>query len=346
MPQTFSIDYRDTRVANRKIDELMGLCRAMVSDGKLDKREADLLFDWFEANRGTAQAPLVSRLFDDLDEIYSTGRGELDAEARQKLVDKMTKFAGAELGGATLMPTSMPLDEDPEPVEFEDKLFCFTGTFAYGTRRQCHEAVWARGGDVGEMRASTDYLVISSKVTANWRHASYGRKVVQAVGWQDKGHPIHIISEHHWVKCLGLQNRGTKDKSARFENDPELVSDVKKARRKSPREEVRETDARNISASAFRKSSRSSKFGNRTAKTSEPQATPREEAETKQQFHIVPLMILAASLSAILVYSILKPESAQSASLVVSEEDPAPCSTEVSFQLSTCSSHPSGSPAS
>ena len=78
-------------------------------------------------------------------------------------------------------------------------MFCFTGTCATGTRRDCQNVVRNLGGEVANgVTRKLDYLVLGAYVTDSWAHESFGRKIEKAVEYRDvKGTGLAIVSEHH-----------------------------------------------------------------------------------------------------------------------------------------------------
>ena len=82
------------------------------------------------------------------------------------------------------------------------KRFLFTGTCAFGTRQQCHEATQSLGGVIAmSVSKSLDYLVIGTYVTDSWMHESYGRKIEKAMNYRAAGVPINIVTEECWVEA-------------------------------------------------------------------------------------------------------------------------------------------------
>jgi len=88
----------------------------------------------------------------------------------------------------------------PLPIlMFVGRTFVLTGTFRYGRKRACAEAVCALGASVGAaVTHDTDYLVVGSLGDKAWAYGFFGTKIEKAREQLEKGHPIAIISEDHW----------------------------------------------------------------------------------------------------------------------------------------------------
>lgn len=194
------------RNLNKAIETLHGLVTGVVADGHLHDLEIRLLRTWLNDNAdaasvwpGSVVAQQVSAVLDD---------GIITAEERDHLLSvlqtmSLTDFAAT--GSATAEPTMMPVD-DTVRVTHEGNAFCLTGEFWYGTRRRCEELVVLNGGEpLSNVSKKIQYLVIGTNVSPAWAHTSYGRKIERAIELQKEGHPIHIVTERHWLKSVGVE---------------------------------------------------------------------------------------------------------------------------------------------
>lgn len=193
--------FNGARLRDRQIDELMGMAHGIIADGTVNKLEADYLYKWLVANQSVCENPLVGRLAQRIG-IYLSD-GVLDDEEAADLHNTLEQFAGGEFElGELLKATTLPVDEPAPPIVFEGKSFCFTGTFGYGSRKDCEAAVGERGGIAGSLKRSTDYLVIGVYATDSWAHSSYGRKIEKALENRSAGSKIAIVHEPSWVEAL------------------------------------------------------------------------------------------------------------------------------------------------
>jgi NAD-dependent DNA ligase len=129
--------------------------------------------------------------------------GILEEEESQALFDTLEKFSGGNFElGEILKSCQLPLDEPPPTVRFSQRNFCLTGTFAFGTRKDCEAVVTKLGGKCGSLNQRTNFLVIGVYATESWKHSSYGLKIENAVKMKHEGGSISIISETHWVDSI------------------------------------------------------------------------------------------------------------------------------------------------
>lgn len=189
------------RIASRQIDELIGIARGISADGVLNQAEADFLQKWLAANYTISDQPVIRTLYSRVSEMLSDGF--LDPEESADLLETLNRFSNLDFElGEVLKSTSLPLCEPQPNLVFEGNLYCFTGTFNYGQRKHCEEAVVLRGGACGSLTRKTNVLVIGMYATESWKHSSFGNKIMKACEMRDDRLPISIVSEQHWVKHL------------------------------------------------------------------------------------------------------------------------------------------------
>ncbi|MBB6622542.1 BRCT domain-containing protein [Clostridium gasigenes] len=88
-------------------------------------------------------------------------------------------------------------------IEFEDKLFCFTGASTKTTREGFNNIVTSLKGEFrNSISSKTDYLVIGNGGNPCWAYSCYGRKVEQALNLRKKGCKIIIIHENDFLDAL------------------------------------------------------------------------------------------------------------------------------------------------
>ena len=191
---TPGLRYAQSRINNRQMDTLVGLAKGVIADGVVTQEEAEFLLSWLANNRFTDNI-MVDSLLGRIAAMLSDGL--LDGEEREELLQVLADFAG-EPGavGELLKSTSLPLDKPQPKVVIPYGTFLFTGTCAYGTRRECHEFIEQWGGIIARsVTRDLDYLVIGSYVTKTWIHESYGRKIEKALEYRETYGQPAIISE-------------------------------------------------------------------------------------------------------------------------------------------------------
>ena len=196
--------YNRKSIDDRKIDTLIGLSKGILADGIVNQKEAEFLLNWLIQSRQASDHPVILNLLDKVEVMLSDRL--LDAEEAQELLELLHRISGepAELG--ELMKTAhLPVDDPVPTIIFKNKTFLFTGTCAFGTRKQCMEATETLGGmNETSVTKRLNYLVIGTYVTDSWRHETFGRKIEMAMNYRLQGHPLAIVTEEHWADCGGL----------------------------------------------------------------------------------------------------------------------------------------------
>lgn len=186
-------------IQERQIDTLIGLSKGLIADKKINQAEAEFLLTWLIQNKQTINNPIVNNLLEKVSAMLEDGI--LDHEESIELLDILHKISGnkSEIGELA-KTTSLPIDTPLRPIAFEEKTFLFTGTFAFGTRKQCQHATELLGGISAKgVTKALDYLVLGTYVTDSWTHETFGRKIEKAMEYRENGTPLMIITEEHWI---------------------------------------------------------------------------------------------------------------------------------------------------
>ncbi|MCZ6473658.1 MAG: BRCT domain-containing protein [SAR324 cluster bacterium] len=192
-----------TREMERAIDELMGVCRGIIADGKVVPHEADYLVTWLEKHQSIVGMWPASVLTERLQRIYADGI--VDEWEQEELAELLGRIVGEKPGfkDAIRLASERAVDF-PEPrIEFAGKAYSFTGRFAYGPRSKCVEAVESRGGMFHQFpNLDTDYLVVGALQGKKWELANKGKKIEYVVTTPEARSKTAIISEENWTYHL------------------------------------------------------------------------------------------------------------------------------------------------
>jgi NAD-dependent DNA ligase len=197
----------------RNSNELLGMLRRIVADGIVTPAEVHGLIDWMAKN-----PELICDLWPG-DEIRACvleardrGLNRATCEALKELfltvvahgsVPEPDAPSAHEPAARANVPTEFAYTHPPPEIFFAGRRFVLTGKFNYGSRRQCEQAVEARGGICTEaVGVKTDVVVIGSHSSRDWAQTAFGRKIEQAAANVKAGRPTVIVSEEHWVRFL------------------------------------------------------------------------------------------------------------------------------------------------
>lgn len=191
------------RKLDKGVELLLGLVTGMLADGHLNDLEIKFLNAWLTEHDDVAAVwpgNVVAKLVSDI-----LADGTVTESEHDRLIKMLTDLTGnnfVQTGSVTAEVMMLPVDEQC-PVSLRDANLCLTGEFLFGTRAKCEEVAGLAGAvSYGTVTKKITYLVIGTNVSPNWVHTSYGRKIQQAVGLQQAGHPIKIISERRWLDAI------------------------------------------------------------------------------------------------------------------------------------------------
>jgi NAD-dependent DNA ligase len=200
------MNYRNSEIKDRNIDELIGISRGVLADGKVNKQEAKFLQEWIEnhfTKQDLKEYPL-NTIYDRLIKVLADNK--LDKDEANEIKELLEGLTGKKPIAEQIksMSSTLPLCEPLPTVAFDDKKFCLTGAFTIGTRKQCENIIKELGGSIKKAPTlDTDYLVIGILGNDDWIHSSYGRKIEKAAELRDtKKTNIKIITEEHFIKFL------------------------------------------------------------------------------------------------------------------------------------------------
>ena len=192
--------YNRKRINDRAIDELIGISKGVIADGRITQSEAEFLQSWMEVNVPYTEDPIVNQLYARVQGMLIDGI--LDIEEQQELFSMLCMFTGQATPTDVYvnLTCSLPVNKPAPKVEFPTMSFCFTGKFAYGPRKMCQEVVEERGGKISKsITKKLDYLVVGFFGSTDWIHSPYGRKIEKAADYRELYGNLAIISEDHWA---------------------------------------------------------------------------------------------------------------------------------------------------
>lgn len=200
--------FSKSRLSDRGIDELIGLCRGVLADGVLAESEVRFLADWLDRHREIADQWPAVVLYKRIQEVLADG--VMDSDEERDLLALLMDVTGAPIVGeaAASMSTALPLDHPAPTLTFDDWTYCFTGKFACGTRGQVEQVARSLGAKICTAPTlKTNIVVIGSIGSRDWIHSTYGRKIETAVAMRERGHRITLVSEEHWYGTVSMLMR-------------------------------------------------------------------------------------------------------------------------------------------
>ena len=192
-----------SRLTDRDIDELLGICRGIIADDVVSHDELKFVFQWLEDHAYLKETWPCDTLADRIQRVLADGALTAGESTEILCFLRLLIAPQPDLPPETVQATRLPLDVPEPEVVFKNMSFCFTGTFVFGSRSACVDAIEERGGFAeGSVRKTLDYLVVGSFRSEAWIHSTYGRKIEKAVELRNRyGRPF-ILGEAHWARAL------------------------------------------------------------------------------------------------------------------------------------------------
>jgi hypothetical protein len=185
------------------IQRLQGILHGILADGVITADELTGLLDWINKHPGM----INSYPYDEIETLlYEILEDKTVDEEEQKLLKvyfsqfvdvKKTAINETELEELR-KAMSLPLICTMNPnVQFDGRLFCFTGISARKIRRdEIAKRITMLGGLYNDtITKETEYLIIGDKNNPSWAFSVYGRKVETAIEYRKAGSGIQIVKE-------------------------------------------------------------------------------------------------------------------------------------------------------
>ena len=195
--------YHGKRIKHRQVDELIGLAQGIVADGFVSQSEAEYLQGWLAKNLDIQSNPILETIYDRVEDMLCDNI--LDEEESAELLGLLQDFSAGEFEiGEVQKSTSLPLNNPQPDIVVPGRLFYFTGTFHFGNRKACNQAIIDRGGMIGNVTKKLNYLIIGEYSTESWLHSAFGCKIIKAADYRERGSGVSIVSERHWASSINL----------------------------------------------------------------------------------------------------------------------------------------------
>ncbi|MGS0724583.1 BRCT domain-containing protein [Shewanella sp. 0m-11] len=188
--------------SHNQINQLLGLLQGISADNEINEREIDALVIWLNANQQILEQWPASVVASKLCEILEDGIITEDEKKDLLLtVQKITGNRFCETGDVTDNTTEC--FDDISEIPHDNIGFCFTGKFKSGSRKTVESKAQSLGAmTTKDVLLSTQFLVIGTLASRDWKYLSHGRKIEKAMSLKEKGHEIYVISEEQWLTAI------------------------------------------------------------------------------------------------------------------------------------------------
>lgn len=172
------------------LQELKNIIEVIMEDGKIEQKEILYLNYWLNKNNYLNGNYPYDRIYKVVKNVLADG---IITDDEYKELNKIfDEF---------LNPVST--QEVNESILFENKVFCLTGSFNYGSKEDIEKKIIAKGGIcVKNVILKTDYLIVGGVGSDAWKFGNYGGKVQKAMELNEKGKNIKIIGEDEFIMFI------------------------------------------------------------------------------------------------------------------------------------------------
>lgn len=182
------------------MQQLHGIMAGVSFDGRITKEELLGVRSWMDDHEHLK----TLWPYDELDALIMTvlADGKIDAAEHKELLAFFADFAkttghqSVSLKSDALTNVRGICAVDPQ-IEFQERLFCFTGKSERASRIEIAQLVADKGGEFKDnVVLDTDYLIVGADGNPCWAYACYGRKIEQAVAYRKDGRQIMLVHEY------------------------------------------------------------------------------------------------------------------------------------------------------
>ena len=199
--------FHAARIDRRSADALVGIAAGLIADGVVNTTEAVFLKQWLERQVAHLDDPVINLLYSRLACMLKDN--VLDEDESTELLNLLHGFAGLPIAKpapsqrGAVAPNDLPFNTPEPELIWEGRVFVFTGVMAYGPRKDCQALIEDKGGVIGGgVSKKVHYLVVGSIGNEQWRHSTYGTKIMKAVELREAGAPIAIVGEEYWQRRM------------------------------------------------------------------------------------------------------------------------------------------------
>jgi len=185
------------------IERLGNIVEAMVADGDLHDLEIEFLKAWLAENPELAMVWPGSAVSSAIESFLADGH--ISEDERAYLLATLRQMAEGDFasGQRDGQAELAGLCDDTVEIELRDALVCLAGEFLHGTKAACERLLERAGGwPAATLGPHVRYLVIGSRLAADWQASSCGQAIQDARALQQAGHPIAIVTERRWLDSL------------------------------------------------------------------------------------------------------------------------------------------------
>lgn len=192
-----------------EINEFLGFCAGIVCDGLILKAEAEAMLSRFHDSMVLSSSVVFRDLWRALEAALADKiLTEEESEEVRAWIALLVGDGYVDTGIPNIGNTA-ELDEpirDAAQITLKDACVVLTGPMRMGTRDFIITEIERCGGEVGKTTTrKTDYVVVSSTASKNWRATHFGTKIERAKELIVEGYKLRFVTEAALEAAIKLQ---------------------------------------------------------------------------------------------------------------------------------------------
>lgn len=196
------------------MNEFLGFCAGIICDGRILEREARAILDRFRESASLMTAAPFKQLRRAVeaamaDDVLTSDEAEEIQEWISQLVgDGFIDTGIPNIGSVARLDDPIT---DANEIRLAGSRFVLTGPMKMGPRSFII-AELERVGGIFDARTSqkTDYVVVSSNASRDWRTTHFGTKIERAKELIDQGHNLRFVSEDALSKAIAARDEESR----------------------------------------------------------------------------------------------------------------------------------------
>lgn len=180
---------------------LLGIASGLLADKQLNDAEIQYLRRWLSASEIISTQWPGDVLYQRIKDVLHDG--VVTEAERGHLIATLEKICGGTLELAQKAAVNQMAFDEEADIRFPGSNFCVTGDFVYGPRDRVWAEISSRGGIIQKgITKRLHYLVVGLQGSEEWKHGSFGTKILKAVEYKRAGLPLLIVREDTWSTAL------------------------------------------------------------------------------------------------------------------------------------------------
>ena len=201
---------REFLVMNQKdlVNEFYGFCAGIACDNSITPKEVEKLLARLDTNPSLRDDKRIASL--EHAARLSIDDGRITPEEGEDICGWISRIVG-DSATDTGLPTFGNVGvidgalNDRSQFVIRNRMFVLTGKFIIGPRKVIGAKIEEFGGAwKNTMCSQTDYLVVATEASRDWKHSHEGGKILKAMDLRGKGGRPNVVHEYMLAEALGL----------------------------------------------------------------------------------------------------------------------------------------------